>query len=176
MSFLDKRKGVLDGVCITGGEPTLCNDIVSFIEKIKEKGYKIKLDTNGTRPEVIEELLQKKLLDYIAMDIKGSAQKYGECCGVLGIDISDIRKSIDVIMQSGIEYEFRTTLVRELHDEETFTGGCELIKGAKRYYLQSFVDSEYVPNHNYSAFEESTLIQYREIALKYVEQAELRGV
>lgn len=175
-SFLDKRKGILDGVCVTGGEPTLCSEIISFIELIKEKGYRVKLDTNGTKPEVIKKLIQNNLIDYVAMDIKGSPEKYGECCGVMGFDISGIRQSIDIIMTSGIDYEFRTTLVKELHDEETFIGGCKLIQGAKKYFLQSFVDSEFVPNHNYSALEEAELEHFCEIASQYVERAELRGV
>ena len=174
--FLKKRKGILDGVCVTGGEPTLYSDINPFIKQIKEMGYKVKLDTNGTKPEVIEELLYNNLLDYIAMDIKGSADKYKDCCGVNDCDMSKIKESIGIIMDSGIDYEFRTTLVKELHDEQTFTKGCELIKGAKKYYLQPFVDSDYVPNHEFTAPEIDTLKKYREIAAGYIDEVILRGV
>lgn len=176
LTFLSKRKGVLDGVCITGGEPTLQRDLVSFIGRIRKMGYKVKLDTNGTNSNVIKELFEKNMLDYVAMDIKASKEKYSLCCGVTDTGTDEIITSVDIIMNSGIDYEFRTTLVKELHDKDCFIGGCEIIKGAKKYYLQSFVDSEYVPNHNFSAFDEKTLQQYVEIAARYVECAQIRGV
>lgn len=135
-SFLDKRIGLIQGVVITGGEPTLQKDLMDFIKRIVEKGFPVKLDTNGACPEVLSALLEAGLLDSIAMDIKGPVDKYDEICGVK-VDISKIKKSIDLIMNSGIDYEFRTTITPEftLQDVEQ---SVQLISGCKRYVLQQF--------------------------------------
>ncbi|HPQ46157.1 MAG TPA: anaerobic ribonucleoside-triphosphate reductase activating protein [Clostridia bacterium] len=135
-AFLEKRRGLLQGVVITGGEPTLHNDLGEFIDRIKETGYPVKLDTNGYRPDVIEELISKKKLDSIAMDIKGPIEKYPGICGV-PVDEDKIRKSISLILSSGIEYEFRTTVPPgfTLKDIEE---SARLIEGAHLYYLQQF--------------------------------------
>lgn len=141
--FLKKRKGILQGVCITGGEPTLQKDLPDFIRRVKEKGYLVKLDTNGYRPEIIEELLGDKLLDYIAMDIKSSQSGYAKATGV-DIDVSKITHSAECIRQSGVPYEFRTTVVKQLHTTETFEEIGEWLGGSMAYYLQQFQDRETV--------------------------------
>lgn len=137
--FLGSRKGLLDGVCVTGGEPTLHADLPDFFKKIKELGFLVKLDTNGTNPEMLAKLTSAKLVDYVAMDIKTSLQKdsYEKVTGV-AVDFDNIKKSIAIITQSGLEYEFRTTVVPGLHVKEDILDIAEFIKGAKKYYLQQF--------------------------------------
>lgn len=135
--FLKKRKGKLEGVCITGGEPTIQKDIVTFIEKVRKLGLKVKLDTNGTRPDVLKKLLDLKLLDFIAMDIKNQPRKYNTTTGVKG-DIKRIKLSVDLIMNSKVPYEFRTTVVPGLHKEKDFEIIAKWIKGAESYYLQEY--------------------------------------
>ncbi|MBU1146080.1 anaerobic ribonucleoside-triphosphate reductase activating protein [Patescibacteria group bacterium] len=141
--FLKSRRGLLDGVCITGGEPTLYPDLPEFIKKIKEFGFLVKLDTNGTNPEILEALVAEKLIDYIAMDIKNSLQKdlYEKTTGGV-VDFDKIKKSIEIIMKSGLEYEFRTTIVPGLHNEEDILSLADFIRGAKKYYLQQFRSGE----------------------------------
>ena len=140
-SFLKKRQGLLEGVCITGGEPTLRRDLAEFIAKIKDLGFLVKLDTNGTRPEVIKTLLERSLLDYIAMDIKAPIYKYDILAGVEDALTHNILESIDLIKISGIGHEFRTTVTDELHTAEDIAAICELIKGEERYFLQPYKDS-----------------------------------
>jgi len=137
--FLEKRKGILDGVCITGGEPTVQKDIVPFIRRIKEMGFVVKLDSNGTRPEILEEVFREGLVDYVAMDIKNGMDRYAETVRVT-VDEEKIRNSIQLIMKSGVPYEFRTTVVPGIHTEEDFDGIAKLIRGARAYYLQEFRD------------------------------------
>lgn len=137
--FLNKRKGKLDGVVITGGEPTLHGkDLVEFIKEVKSLGFLVKLDTNGTHPDVLQELFNKNLLDYIAMDIKAPLAKYKDITRV-DIDTDIIKKSIDMIMNSGVDYEFRTTIVKSQLSVEDLRQIGELIQGAKRYYMQKFL-------------------------------------
>lgn len=135
--FLKKRKKILEGVCVTGGEPTIQPDIVEFIEKIKALGFLVKLDSNGTRPDVLKKLVDRKLVDYIAMDIKNSLEKYQDTVGTVS-DIERIKLSVALIMRSGIEYEFRTTAVPGIHTEKDFEAIAQWIKGAKKYYLQEY--------------------------------------
>lgn len=135
-NFLKKRKGLLDGVCVTGGEPSLQPDLSDFFEKVRELGFATKLDTNGSKPEVLRKLLDKKLLDYVAMDVKSSPEKYLD---FVGIEIADkVAETRDLIMRSDIDYEFRTTVVRELIHENEFKKILEFVRGAKKYALQNF--------------------------------------
>ena len=139
--YLKRRKGILEAVCITGGEPTLYPDLKEMIVKIKELGYLVKLDTNGTNPGIVKELYKEGLIDYVAMDIKNSFTKYPITTGKKSIDNEPIKESIEFLINSGIDYEFRTTLVKELHTIDDMKEIALMIKGAKRYYLQKFVDN-----------------------------------
>lgn len=139
--FLNSRKGKLDGVVVTGGEPTLQSELYEFVKQIKDLGFAVKLDTNGTNPEVVEKLVNDSLLDYIAMDIKAPLEKYPQIVRV-NCGLSKIQKSINLIMNSKVDYEFRTTVVKSQLTFEDFDKIGELIQGAKRYYLQKFVASK----------------------------------
>ncbi len=136
LSFLKKRKKYLDGLVITGGEPTIQKDLVNFLEAVKQIGYQIKLDTNGLLPKVLEKLITQRLIDYIAMDIKGPLIKYSKYCGIE--DTSNIKESIALIMNSGLLYEFRTTFVKGLHSIDDAVKIVKDIKGAQLYFLQEF--------------------------------------
>jgi len=138
LDWLAKRKKVLDGVVITGGEPTVQADLFSFIKKLKTLGYLVKLDTNGANPEALEKLLGAKLLDYIAMDIKAPLEKYDLVTSVK-INKTKIKKSIKLIMASGLPYEFRSTILPKYHTEEDVVAMAKLISGAPKYFLQKFV-------------------------------------
>ncbi len=147
LAFLDKRKKILKGVCITGGEPTLQPDLPDFIGKVRKMGYRVKLDTNGYRPEVLRELLESGLLDYAAMDIKNCPEKYGAAAGLIppgnagGFELGKIEESIKLLLDGQIDYEFRTTVVKELHTVEDIAAIGAWVKGTPAYYLQKFEDS-----------------------------------
>lgn len=134
--FLKSRKGILDGVCITGGEPTLQKDLANFLLRIKSLGFAVKLDTNGSHPEAVERLIEEKLVDYIAMDIKGPMEKYKEITKTANLD--NIKKSIELIRNSGIDYEFRTTILPKFHSEKDLLEIAKWLKGSKKYFLQQF--------------------------------------
>lgn len=136
-AFLKKRKGKLEGICITGGEPTLQPDLVEFIKKVRAFGFRIKLDTNGARPDILKKLLDLKLLDFVAMDIKNQLGRYGETVGVK-VDTERIELSVELIRNSRLPYEFRTTVVPGIHTEKDFLAIAEWLKGAKAYYLQEY--------------------------------------
>lgn len=174
--FLKKRVGKLDGVVITGGEPTLQKDLVSFIEHIKSLGFLVKLDTNGSNPQVLEELLQKKLIDYVAMDIKAPLDKYSEIV-CTNIDVDKIKKSRDLLFNSSIGFEFRTTVMKSQLSYEDFEKIGELIKGAPKYFLQKFeakteiLDENLANENTYSKEEFDEIIS---ILKKNIKQVELR--
>lgn len=174
-SFLKKRTGILDGVCITGGEPLLQPDIIPFIKKIRELGFSVKLDTNGSRFDLLKQLIDEGLVDYVAMDIKNSPQKYAESIG-LDEAVEDIFKSIKYLMSCGIDYEFRTTVVRELHTKEDLTAAAQYIKGAKKYYLQAFKDSGDLISQGFSAYSEEEMRDLLKCVAPYVSTSDLRGV
>ena len=176
ISFLESRKALLDGVAITGGEPCLHPDLPELISRIRAAGYKVKLDTNGYHPEMLERILADGLVDYVAMDIKNSPEKYALTCGLESIDMDKIYKSISLLMNGGTDYEFRTTVVEELHDENDFEKIGEMIKGSRRYFLQRFTDRDSVPYGNLSAPSFDSMRKYAEIARKFVSETELRGV
>ena len=173
--FLSKRRGILDGVCITGGEPLLQRDIVEFIRKIKDEGFFVKLDTNGSFPTLLKDIISENLLDYIAMDIKNSEEKYSLTAGI-DRDCSSVFESIDIIMSSGVEYEFRTTVVKELHQIQDIENIAKRIKGASRYFLQSFVDSGDLICPDYTAHSEETLRKMVDAAAPLVGLCQLRGI
>lgn len=176
LDFLAKRKGLLDGVCITGGEPLMQSDIAEFIKRIKELGYKVKLDTNGTFPERLKELLENRLVDYVAMDIKNSKEKYAKTAGIENINLSHIEKSINMLKLSDIDYEFRTTVVKEFHTVSDIEKIAEWIKGAKGYFLQNFEDSGNLIGTNLSAVEKQTLDMMKNCAKVFVQNTQIRGV
>ena len=173
--YLKKRSGILDGVCVTGGEPLLQNDIADFCKRIKDLGLLVKLDTNGSKPEKLHELISLGLIDYIAMDIKNSKRLYPVTCG--GVDLlKEAEESVSLIMSSGIPYEFRTTVVRELHNAESIKELCSWISGARKYYLQSFKDSGDLIENGLSAYSEEEMRSLLAVAKEILPVAELRGV
>ncbi len=174
--FLKKRQGTLEGVAITGGEPLLQRDIVDFVKKIKDMGFKVKLDTNGSFPERLSELMRLDLLDYVAIDVKNCLNKYSETVGRLGYDTERVCESIEFLMNSNVDYEFRTTVVSELHTQDDIENIGKLIAGAKRWYLQNFVDSGDLISPEMHGIDKKLMNQYIEIARKYVPTAEIRGV
>ncbi len=176
LSYLKKRKGLLDGVCITGGEPLLQPDIADFIKKIKALGYAVKLDTNGCFPEKLKELVEGGLVDYIAMDIKNCLAKYPETVGIKNFDTAPIKESIDFLINSNIDFEFRTTIVRELHTAQDIKTLAEEIKGAKRYFLQNFVDSGDLIGENLSSADREVLEEMKREAEKTLDIVEIRGI
>ncbi|MDD4688846.1 MAG: anaerobic ribonucleoside-triphosphate reductase activating protein [Eubacteriales bacterium] len=141
-SYLIKRQGILDGVCITGGEPLLQKDIEEFIRKIKELGYSVKLDTNGSFPDKLADLIDKSLVDYVAMDIKNCKEKYASTIDVSNFDISLIEKSVEVLKQGKIPYEFRTTVAKEMHTKYDIIKIGEWLKGDSKYFLQQYKISD----------------------------------
>ncbi len=173
--FLRKRRGVLDGVCITGGEPLLNRDIPLFMRQIKDLGYLVKLDTNGSFPGKLKDILDNRLADYVAMDVKSSRGGYSKAAGVPVVDMTAIEESIKMLMDSGTDYEFRTTVVKGIHTAEDFEGIGELIRGAKRYFIQSYKDSGDVIQ-KFDAFSGEELKGFLEKVREYVPSAELRGV
>ena len=175
IDFLLKRQNVLSGVVISGGEPTLNDDLPAFFAILQSLGFKTKLDTNGTNPDMIDELLKLKLLDYIAMDIKNSFDKYEITSGVKGIDLNAIKRSIKLIKGSSIGYEFRTTVVKELHEKEDFERIGEAIFGADNYYLQPFIDRPSVPFSGLHAPSKESLSIFKEITTRYVSNCQIRG-
>lgn len=138
-SFLDQRKGKLDGVCITGGEPTIQLDILAFIRRIKDKGFFVKLDSNGTRPDVLKRALSEEIVDFIAMDIKNSLERYSFACGT-DVDVDRIKLSVNLVRNSGVGYEFRTTVVPGIHTYDDFKKIGTWLKGSKRYVIQEYQD------------------------------------
>lgn len=176
LGFLSKRAGILDGVCITGGEPTLCSELPSFIEQIKDLGFRVKLDTNGTNPEMLKCLVEDKLIDYVAMDIKSSPANYGKACGVADIILTPIKESIDFLLGQNVEYEFRTTAVEEFLSSDVVSDIGALLKGAKRYYLQGYVESEFVPDKSLHAVPKEKLLQYVQELSKSIDLVEIRGI
>ncbi|MBR3819282.1 MAG: anaerobic ribonucleoside-triphosphate reductase activating protein [Clostridia bacterium] len=175
-AFLKKRVGVLDGVAITGGEPLLQKDIEDFISRVKDLGYSVKLDTNGTFPEKLRSLVEKGLVDYVAMDIKNSPELYAETVGISGYDISKIKESIAFLLEGKVDYEFRTTIVREFHSVFGMNSLGEMIKGAKRHFLQGFIDSGELIGFGMSAVPKEEMERMRKIMLQYVDECEIRGV
>jgi pyruvate formate lyase activating enzyme len=174
--FLKKRKGILDGVCLTGGEPLAQKDAIEFIEFLKSFGYKIKLDTNGFFPERLKEAIDKGLVDYIAMDIKSSPEGYAKAVGIDGIDITPATESVKLIMSSGVDYEFRTTAVKGLHLVSDFERIGEWICGAKRYFIQQFIDSGDLIKTGFEAFSKEETEKLIAAVSKNVPSAKARGI
>lgn len=176
LNTLRKRKAILEGVCITGGEATLQPDLVDFIKKIHEIGYKIKLDTNGYRPDVLKTVLEEKLVDYVAMDIKNSLPKYSLTSGIVDFCKENILESMSLLINSSIEYEFRTTVVRELHTSDDLIEIANMLKGCRHYFLQSFKDSGNVLENGYSAYNDTEMINLYNTIKTILPVTQLRGI
>ena len=174
LEYLKSRVGLIDAVVFTGGEPTLMAELKSRIKQVKELGFLIKLDTNGTHPNVLEDLINEGLLDYVAMDIKNSEKMYAETAGCPGVNIENIKKSIEILKNSGVNYEFRTTLVKEFHTEESIREMRDLVKGAKKLYLQKFVDREGVIRKGLHEISLEEAIHFKNILSPLI-PTELRG-
>lgn len=176
IDFLKKRKGIITGVCITGGEPTLQPDLKEFLVKVKGIGLKVKLDTNGYRPEIIKEIISDGLADYVAMDIKSCQAGYGEAAGREDIDVTPIQESVSYLLEGRTEYEFRTTIVKELHTEETMEEIGKWICGCRVYYLQSYEENKNVICQGFHACTKEELTAYKKVVNSYVQNVEIRGI
>lgn len=181
LSFLSKRQGVLEGVCITGGEPTLYPGLENLIRRIKTLGFAVKLDTNGSRPAVLRHLAEAGLIDYVAMDVKNCPSRYAETVGVPGLKLTATEESLRFLIGGDLPYELRTTLVEQFHDETAieemgqWLGSLVPGKKAKALYLQSFVDRESVVFSGLCAPNSTRIARFRELLTPFVEQVALRG-
>lgn len=176
LSFLKKRIGILEGICVTGGEPTLHRGLEEFLYRVKELGYLVKLDTNGYQPDILWNLMKKDLLDYIAMDVKSSRRGYACAAGINHLDLARIEESIVMLKNSEIPYEFRTTVVKGLHTQTDFEEIGRWLEGCRAYYLQLYRDSENVLSSGYQAFDRKEMEQFALIAGKYIMHVRLRGM
>lgn len=175
-AFLKKRTGVLDGVCVTGGEPLLQEGLIPFLLEVKEKGFATKLDTNGLLHDRLRAVVEAGAVDYVAMDIKNCKARYAETAGVPGLDLAPIEKSVQFLMEGSVDYEFRTTVVKELHNKADFDEIGRWLKGAKRYFLQSFKDSGDILSLGLSPMEKADLLEIRDRLRAEIPGVELRGV
>ncbi len=176
LDFLSTRKGILDGVAVTGGEPLLQPDLAPFLREIKKAGFLVKVDTNGFFPEKLSALLAEGLLDYVAMDVKNTAAKYAVTCGRPGLDLTPAEKSMDLLLASDIDFEFRTTVIREFHTVEDVAEIARRIAGAPAYYLQAFKDSGILSEDSCTAPSEETMRAMAEAARPFVKLVGLRGI
>lgn len=182
LTFLKKRQGLLDGVCITGGEPTLSPELRPLLQEIKALGFAVKLDTNGSRPEILKELVNDGLVDYVAMDIKNCPDRYRETTGCDRLDLSKIEESMVFLMEGDLDYEFRTTVVQEFHTAQDmdsigrwFRKLCP-DREVKKYFLQPFVESDRVLSGGLHTPERTQLLNFLDAAKKYVHSTEIRGL
>ena len=173
LAYLKKRQGILDGVCVTGGEPTLQVDLPDFLRRLKEMGYAVKLDTNGTSPDTLRALIARGLLDYVAMDIKNCRERYGVTAGKIPFDTAPIEESVKLLMSGSVPYEFRTTTVRGIHTAADFRAIGQWIAGAERYYLQGFVDSGSLIGGGFEAFTPGEMCEFLAIAREWVPSAQI---
>jgi pyruvate formate lyase activating enzyme len=176
LTYLNKRRNILEGVCVTGGEPTIYPELPDFIKQIKALGFKVKLDTNGTNPSMLKYLVREKLIDYVAMDIKNSPEKYAMSSGVATIDLQPIKESVAYLLTEPVDYEFRTTVVKELHTEQDMSLIGQWLRGAKAYHIQAFRDSEDIIVPGYSSHSKETLEHFVQILSPYITQVSLRGI
>ncbi|MBE6008121.1 MAG: anaerobic ribonucleoside-triphosphate reductase activating protein [Lachnospiraceae bacterium] len=179
--FLESRKGLLDGVCVSGGEPTLYENLPSFLKEIKALGFMVKLDTNGTKPEMVKMLIENELVDYIAIDIKSCPDRYGEATGKDNFDISQTEETIKLLMEGKVQYEFRTTVVEQLHDAECMLNMgkwlSSLVPGKKpsHLFLQSFIDRDTVLFSGLSSPDESDMEKFAEILSPFFDKVTIRN-
>ena len=176
LSFLEKRRGLLDGVAFTGGEPCLQKNLPELMRKIREMGFAIKLDTNGNHPDMLEKMISEGLVDYVAMDIKNSPEKYALTAGLDSLDLAPICRSVRLLMEGDPPYEFRTTVVDQLHKAAGFEAIGRWIAGARAYFLQPFTDRDSVPFAGFSAPTREALDKYASIMRVYVPYTQIRGL
>jgi len=176
IEYIEKHRDFIDGLCITGGEPTMMTELPDFCKRLKEKGFGVKLDTNGANTEVLKSLIDQKLVDYIAMDLKGPWDKYSEFAGV-AIDVEKIKESVQIIMNSGIGYEFRTTIIPGMHTKEVFEKTVLQVKSAKKYCIQKFRPANCIDPafNNIKAQSQEEFEEFAGIARKHVEVVKVRG-
>ena len=175
-TFLKKRQGLLDGVCVTGGEPLLRPELEGLLGRIKELGFPVKLDTNGSHPDRLRRLTEAGLLDYVAMDIKNQPEKYPLTVGVSGFDIAPVRESVHLLARSGVDYEFRTTAVREFHTAEDFLAIGRWLEGAPRYFIQNFVDSGNLVGTGCHGFSPQELQAFAALLQPFFSTVDVRGI
>ena len=175
MTFLEKRRGLLDGVAITGGEPCLRPDLPDLMRRIRGLGFAVKLDTNGTHPELLNVILREGLADYVAMDIKNSPQKYARTAGLAELDLTPIRRSVELLTEGSVDYEFRTTVVDELHEADDFEAIGAWIAGARRWFMQPFTDRDTVPYGGLHAPSAEKMGAWLGIMRRYVPDSRIRG-
>lgn len=182
LAFLDTRKKILDGVCITGGEPLIHNDIDDLLIKIKDKGFKVKLDTNGSNPDKLKSLVNNGLIDYVAMDVKNCKDNYAPTCGTQHIDIKKISESVDFLMSGTVDYEFRTTAINGIHTLCDFKKIAEWIAGNEKYFIQNFIDSGDIlvsrngENMPFSSFDADKINEFVYAVRQFVPNVESRGI
>ena len=176
LDFLASRRGLLDGVVLTGGEPLLQPDAADFLRKVRELGFAVKLDTNGCFPNALASLLEEGLLDYVAMDIKNQPEKYPLTVGVSGFDIAPVRESVQLLARSGVDYEFRTTAVREFHTAEDFLAIGRWLEGAPRYFIQNFVDSGNLVGTGCHGFSPQELQAFAALLQPFFSTVDVRGI
>ena len=175
-AFLEKRRGMIEGVCVSGGEPTLQGGLSDFIRKIKALGYAVKLDTNGYRPDVIRSLVSDGLVDYVAMDIKNSRESYAKTVGIDAFDITPILESAEYLMSGKVDFEFRTTVVRELHTKDDIISIGKWLSGNEKFFLQPFRDSgELLSKEPMSSYSVAEFEELLEIFKTLVPNAQIRG-
>lgn len=175
MAFLEKRRGLLDGVAITGGEPCLRPDLPDLMRRIRGLGFAVKLDTNGTHPELLNAILREGLADYVAMDIKNSPEKYARTAGLAELDLTPIRRSVALLTAGNVDYEFRTTVVDELHEADDFEAIGAWIAGARRWFMQPFTDRDTVPYGGLHAPSTEKMGAWLGIMRRYVPDSRIRG-
>lgn len=177
LDFLKKRFGILDGVAVTGGEPLIHGDMPQLLGKIKAIGYKVKLDTNGSNPKLLREIIDAGLADRVAMDIKNSPEDYGKTVGIPNFDITKVEESKNLLLEGRVDYEFRTTVVKGIHTKESLVEAAKWIEGAKEYYLQQFKDSgDLILPEGLGAFDKTEMDALCNAVRQYVPAAQVRGV
>lgn len=176
LSYLKKRRGLLDGVAITGGEPLMNRDIPELLKQLKSLGYAVKLDTNGSYPDLLREVVSAGLVDYVAMDVKNSKEKYAMTVGLPRFDLAPVEESVDFLLSDAVDYEFRTTVVKEFHTEADIAAIADWIEGAHRYFLQNFKESDHMVGSGLHAHDEDVLNRMRDVAARKIPTAALRGI
>lgn len=177
LHFLQKRRGMLDGVAITGGEPTLMHGLPEFMAKVRDLGYKIKLDTNGTRPNVLRDIIDRELVDYVAMDIKNSRSRYGETVGFdSSYDLAPIDESIAILREGKVDFEFRTTVSKTFHSHANIFAMGEWLAGDEKFFLQQFKDSGDLIGEKIEPYDEEEMKTLLDLIRRFVPNAQLRGV